>query len=164
MKCIVLSGATVPFTELIEAINPDVISLLNKLGYTDIEVQYGHAKSAFNPHATVTGFSFDLNIRKKIEDADLVITHAGAGSILDSLDRSKNSIACRKILVVVNDKLMDNHQLELARKLDSMDCVYLVDSPKYLLYSLQKTANKTFTPLSPAVSIQDVINSELGIV
>ena len=46
-----------------------------------------------------------------IQAADLVISHAGAGSILDALGCGK------KVLVVVNEELMGNHQTELAEAL-----------------------------------------------
>ena len=45
--------------------------------------------------------------------AALIISHAGSGSIIESLSRQK------PLLVVVNDALMDNHQAELAGQLDA---------------------------------------------
>jgi beta-1,4-N-acetylglucosaminyltransferase len=50
-------------------------------------------------------------LKEYIEKADLVISHAGAGTIIEAL-------RCRKrLIVVVNSRLMDNHQLEIAEKL-----------------------------------------------
>lgn len=43
--------------------------------------------------------------------ADLVISHAGSASIIESLEASK------RVIVVVNESLMDNHQFELAEKM-----------------------------------------------
>lgn len=161
MKCIVLSGATVPFTELVAAITPKLVAELSKLGYTEVEVQYGFAKSAFIPQPNVLGYDFDLDIKSRIQNCQLVITHAGAGSILDSLDRSSNSEAVRKVLVVVNSNLMDNHQLELARKLDALNQVKLVEDPSYLLFAVQRAATESFKPVPPPVSLQKIIDEEL---
>lgn len=44
-------------------------------------------------------------------NADLIVSHAGAGSCLEALENK------RKLLVIINETLMDNHQEELARAL-----------------------------------------------
>jgi beta-1,4-N-acetylglucosaminyltransferase len=45
------------------------------------------------------------------QSADLVIGHAGAGTIMETLKLGK------PLLVVVNDKLMQNHQTDVAQAL-----------------------------------------------
>ncbi|KAI3404637.2 ALG13 [Candida oxycetoniae] len=55
-------------------------------------------------------FPFSPNINDYIDQADVIISHAGTGSIIDSLYRNK------KLIVVVNESLMDNHQEEIARE------------------------------------------------
>ena len=52
------------------------------------------------------------------DSADLVISHAGSASIIESLEAGK------RLIVIVNEALMDNHQIEMAEKL--FDLRYLL--------------------------------------
>ena len=62
-----------------------------------------------------------------------MISHAGAGSILETL---RVVPVAPKLLVVVNELLMDNHQLELAEELAR---------GSYLYYCYPKTVLDTLT-------------------
>ena len=82
------------------------------------------------------------NILPYVQNADLIISHAGAGSILDALECKKN------LIVVANQSLMDNHQLELAEQLYK---------DKYLYYCTCETLLNTiqtmnFSKLRPFVN------------
>lgn len=57
-------------------------------------------------------FDYRDSIAANIREADIVISHAGAGTCLEALRLR------RKLIIVANDELMDNHQLELAEYLD----------------------------------------------
>ena len=59
----------------------------------------------------VVAYRYKRSIRDDMLSADLVISHAGSGSVMESLEAGK------KLIVVVNETLMDNHQLELAEKM-----------------------------------------------
>ena len=62
----------------------------------------------------IYGLEFLRDIQHVISTyADLVISHAGTGSILDSLRLSKPLIVC------VNGNLMDNHQQQIADRFES---------------------------------------------
>ncbi|EIX4875197.1 glycosyltransferase [Vibrio vulnificus] len=54
-------------------------------------------------------FKFDPGFRSKLTDFDLIITHAGAGSIYSLLELG------HKIVVVPNLERVDKHQSEIAR-------------------------------------------------
>ena len=53
-------------------------------------------------------YRFAPSLKADMESADIVISHAGAGSIMEALRARK------PLMVVVNEKLMDNHQWEIA--------------------------------------------------
>eukprot|EP01135_Chromosphaera_perkinsii_P001808 Nk52_evm77s210 gene=Nk52_evmTU77s210 len=69
-------------------------------------------------------YRFKPSLHEDMFSSSLVISHAGAGSCLEVLEIGSQGGASRDpesskgqgtdLLVVVNDKLMDNHQLELA--------------------------------------------------
>lgn len=65
-------------------------------------------------------FKLSTNINKLLAELnpDLVITHAGTGSLLDALN-----IENVKIVTVVNTSLMNNHQLEIAEKFEEYGVV-----------------------------------------
>lgn len=65
----------------------------------------------FKENVEVIAYRYKSSIKEDMQNADLVISHAGSGSVLESLEANK------KLIVVVNDALMDNHQLELAEKM-----------------------------------------------
>lgn len=63
----------------------------------------------FSERLEIIGFEYSTRIQDVIQqNADLVISHAGTGSILDALRLRKPLIIC------VNDTLMDNHQQQIA--------------------------------------------------
>lgn len=92
-----------------------VLTALKKIGCKEITFQVGN--SSVEPgviekeNVKIDIYRFKDSIQDDIRSADLVISHAGAGSCLETLEANK------PLLVVVNEDLMDNHQLELAEQL-----------------------------------------------
>ncbi|KDN35318.1 glycosyltransferase family 1 protein [Tilletiaria anomala UBC 951] len=72
------------------------------------------------PRVEITLFKFAPNLRACMEAADVVISHAGSGTILEVLRLppiSRTRAHERQLIVVPNSSLMDNHQVELAEAL-----------------------------------------------
>ncbi|XP_056147703.1 UDP-N-acetylglucosamine transferase subunit ALG13 homolog [Lampris incognitus] len=141
MKTVFVTVGTTSFDELIEIIiSSEAVQALKARGYERLVLQVGRGcllpTVESCPDLEIEAFRFKDSIAKDISRADLVISHAGAGSCLEVLG------AGRPLLVVVNDKLMDNHQLELARQLQ-------MDSN--LLYCTCSTLTKTLRTMDLSV-------------
>uniref|UniRef100_A0A8C4J7E6 UDP-N-acetylglucosamine transferase subunit ALG13 n=1 Tax=Dromaius novaehollandiae TaxID=8790 RepID=A0A8C4J7E6_DRONO len=98
---------------------PPLISLLPQVlqsrGYRKLVLQIGRGAQEPAPLSTpafvLEAFRFKDSLAEDLRRADLVISHAGAGSCLETLEEGK------PLIVVINEKLMNNHQLELAKQL-----------------------------------------------
>lgn len=106
---------------------PPVAAALSARGFTDLVIQYGRGAPPpppppppsptptadtppppSTPPLQIDAFPFKPSLAADIASAGLVISHAGAGSILEALRAAVPTV------VVVNTALMDNHQAELA--------------------------------------------------
>ncbi|KAI8334363.1 glycosyltransferase family 1 protein [Chlamydoabsidia padenii] len=117
MKLFVTVGST-GFDQLVNAATlPDFISHLSSLGYTSLLIQYGSSKDIFIRNTKdltikgldIQGYDYKDTIEHDIKQADWTISHSGAGTILQALRLGK------KLIVIVNESLLDNHQAELAQ-------------------------------------------------
>ena len=90
-------------------------------------------------------FSFIPNdeMEKLYQQASLIVTHAGAGSILQGVKNHKKIIAVprlKKYQEHVND-----HQIELATKLEQLGCILTYQDGEDFISLYEKA--KTFNPL-----------------
>jgi len=143
MMLVYVTVGTTSFDELIQTVSSDkAIEALADQGYNSMLVQYGRGNEVFYNEKVqsvkIDAYRYKPSIHDDILSADLVISHAGAGSCLEVLGAGK------KLLVVVNEKLMDNHQLELAKQLKDdghliyCTCSTLVDTLKSMDLSALK--------------------------
>ncbi|KIM49481.1 glycosyltransferase family 1 protein [Hebeloma cylindrosporum] len=108
------------FTELF-------LSSLRKKGYSTLVIQCGNSAFEFSGDiqngetqtlsragVEIEFWKFKPSLQEDYEKADLVISHAGSGTILDVLRMPK------PMIVVPNPTLLDNHQEELASTLEEM--------------------------------------------
>ncbi|KAF8936659.1 N-acetylglucosaminyldiphosphodolichol N-acetylglucosaminyltransferase catalytic subunit alg13 [Dissophora ornata] len=115
-RVFVTVGST-QFDKLIAVVSsPALLQLLHSLNYTHLTIQHGQSpittpSSTDSSGMRVDAYKYKPSLREDMEGANLVISHAGSGSILEALRLKK------KLIVVVNEDLMDNHQLELGSAL-----------------------------------------------
>ncbi|XP_078036871.1 alg13 UDP-N-acetylglucosaminyltransferase subunit [Augochlora pura] len=162
-KKVFVTVGTTTFDELIKTVlTAEILEALSLKGYNELILQIG--KSTLEPDCTprnglikIEYFNLNPNILEYVKNTDLIISHAGAGSILDALENKKN------LIVVANNSLMHNHQLELAEQLH-LDKHLYYGSCETLLNVIQ---TMDFTQLRPYVNnkserIAGFINQIMG--
>jgi Uncharacterized conserved protein len=118
-------------------------------------------------------YPFKHSLQEDMKQAHLILSHAGAGSIMEGLAHcslynekllihhedgtlSYSSSSCssstssttllKKLVVVINDHLMDNHQMELAEALSKRGYLIMLTSPNRLLENGVMDDIETFRP------------------
>lgn len=95
--CFITTGATAPFTALIEAVlHPSVLHTLAENGYTHLLVQYGSAKDVYEKAAIAGQAHFDQ-------------TGTTAGLIVDGIDFNKDGLQAQFSLVRQSKGLVISH-------------------------------------------------------
>lgn len=95
-----------------QIINLGFARLIMQVGQSDYDPKkFAQLKSSLSLQIELELYEYKSSIAEDIERADLVVGHAGAGTCLEVLRANK------RLLLVVNDSLMDNHQNELADQL-----------------------------------------------
>eukprot|EP00127_Corallochytrium_limacisporum_P002521 Clim_evm78s128 gene=Clim_evmTU78s128 len=129
---------TTQFTQLIAILQTEEFGKWAESSkYTGITVQLGSDPievSEVEKHLNKFGlevkvFRYKESIQEELKDASLIITHAGAGSLIECVRLQKNTIA------VVNDTLIGNHQTELAEALSEQK-ICLATTPAELVSTL----------------------------
>nr|XP_043621493.1 UDP-N-acetylglucosamine transferase subunit ALG13 homolog isoform X2 [Erigeron canadensis] len=117
-RIVFVTVGTTSFDSLVKTVDTDQVKdALLKKGYTHLVIQMGRGSYVPNKSSGEDGslvvdyFTFCPSIADYLRSASLVISHAGSGSIFETLRLAK------PLIVVVNEDLMDNHQSELAEEL-----------------------------------------------
>ncbi|CAM6127062.1 unnamed protein product [Calypogeia fissa] len=144
-KVFVTVGSTL-FDALVKAVTThECLQVLQRLGFSSLVIQLG--KGTFLPpkgtgeeeNVEVECFTSAPDLVEQIGTAALVISHAGSGSIFETLR------AGRPLVVVVNNLLMDNHQSELAEELSERKFLFCA-TPETLVDTLQSMDLKSLAP------------------
>ena len=174
--CLVTVGTT-EFNDLMVNIDEQCDRFLDvlasKKGINCLTIQKGRGKyiptkiikrnqeiKALNHINVIEYTSSGQEFQNLLKKSSLIISHAGAGSILESLRLKK------QIFVVVNDTLMHNHQMEICRPLAKDKYLYYSPNVKQFIDTL-KSADFSKLKLYPEPdynAFPKLLNKEMGVI
>lgn len=139
-ESIFVTVGTTQFNALIQTISTtELREVFKEIGCKNLTIQTGTGDvpididEIYGSDGSISLKTYELksSIAKDIEEADLVISHAGAGSCIEVLRAEK------PLLTVINDELAGNHQVELAEELCKGGYLFFC-SPKRLAQALRQ--------------------------
>ncbi|KAJ8760390.1 hypothetical protein K2173_015057 [Erythroxylum novogranatense] len=163
-RTVFVTVGTTLFDALVRAVDTwEVKKELFRKGYTHLLIQIGRGSYIPTKSGTEDGsvsveyFTFSSSIADHLRSASLVISHAGSGSIFETLRLGK------PLIVVVNEDLMDNHQSELAEELAERRYLYCA-RPQTLHQTIANLEVESLLPYpaSDATPVAKMINRFLG--
>ena len=112
----------------------EVEALIDKYDIKEeINAQIGNTDFQTDKFKTIT-FTGENEFKQLIQDASVVITHAGSGAIFNSIKAGKKIIAMARLHDF--NEMADNHQTELIKKLS--DGGYIIDGTYSLIEAWPK--------------------------
>jgi len=128
-KTIFVTVGTTRFDSLMEHVTTmEALNWMKKNGYTHLILQHGKG-----PRPVVSSkacpvkldcFDFANSLDMYMDKADLIVSHAGAGTVMEAL-RKHN----KRLVVVINTSLMHNHQMELANAMGKRGHLFVIERP-----------------------------------
>ncbi|KAI9510237.1 glycosyltransferase family 1 protein [Russula earlei] len=168
MRVLVTVGST-KFDALVgAALSQPVLDALIQKGYSDIVVQCGDSHvDEFGPtdvERKVRRHGLDIDVWRfkprldeEYDAADLIIGHAGSGTILDVLRRGK------RLIIVPNPTLLDNHQEDMAHAMGELGHAK-VSRVNELARSVMDLDASSLVPFPPfdASKFRGLMDQEMG--
>ena len=136
MVFVIIGTQKQPFDRLIKMLDESE-ELLNEeiiiqKGYTNIE----------NKRYITYDFLDEVKFEEYIKKADLIITHSGVGSIINSLKYDKKIIAIPRLSKYKEH--MDDHQIEIANKFENLGYIATLKENESLDDCIKNIKNKEF--------------------
>ncbi|GAA5848799.1 hypothetical protein JCM5353_004251 [Sporobolomyces roseus] len=182
-KTLLLTVGSTEFTSLVESFfHPTLINQLSSsLGITSVYAQIGNSRLPKGWElgvSEVEGVKFEVvrftgDLEKRVAGSQVVISHAGAGSILSFLRplSTPSTPSDRRLILVPNDTFMDSHQNDLADEMEKYDCIRVCRDSKALLKTIEalgkeeerdsREGNQQF-PEFDKKKVQRILNETLG--
>jgi beta-1,4-N-acetylglucosaminyltransferase len=144
-RTIFVTVGTTLFEALIAAVTTEeALAWMASHGYTHLVVQYGKGAPPVLPEKLpllVESYAFKSSLAPDMEQADLILSHAGAGTVTEALRLGK------RMVVVINTILMHNHQTELANAMGQRNHLFVVHEPEQLADMEMWNAFQKFVPV-----------------
>ncbi|KAK7054988.1 N-acetylglucosaminyldiphosphodolichol N-acetylglucosaminyltransferase catalytic subunit alg13 [Paramarasmius palmivorus] len=173
MLAFVTVGST-RFDALVNCVlSQPVLSSLRDRGYTQLVVQCGNSdfdwrhlfdkgEDTFRVEGSgvaIECWKYKSSLQSEYERADLVISHAGSGTILDVLRLKK------PLIVVPNSTLLDDHQQELATALQDMGYLKVANTSNLaaIIEQFDPKTLKEFPPFD-GDRFRKILDEEMGFV
>ncbi|GAA5896455.1 hypothetical protein JCM6882_001018 [Rhodosporidiobolus microsporus] len=155
----VLTVGSTRFDPLVHSfLQPSVLASLSALGISTVFAQVGNStlppgwdcgRRTADGAVEVEVVRFASDVEERVGKAEVVVSHAGAGSILSFLrplpstsstnSSSSTSTAPRRQLILVpNSTLMDSHQSDLAEEMQKKGWAIVCERPEDLTAALNK--------------------------
>lgn len=153
MIFITLGNQNFQFSRLLKKIDSLVVS---KSIQEPVIAQTGHTKYIGNAIQTFDFLEQEIFL-DYIDRANLIITHAGTGSIINSLKKGKKLIAAARLSNY--EEHIDDHQIEILEAFTSKNMILGLNNELSDL-ELKIRMSKDFVPM-PFYSNNDVFNKKL---
>ncbi|KAH9966594.1 glycosyltransferase 28 [Russula dissimulans] len=168
MRVLVTVGST-KFDALVGvAFSQPVLDALARRGYTNVVIQCGNSQvkeiGPTDAERTVRRHGRDINVWRfkpsldeEYDAADLVIGHAGSGTVLDVLRRGK------PLIIVPNPTLLDNHQEDMAHAMEVLGHAK-VSTVNALAQTIMDLDTSSLVPFPPfdASKFRRLMDQEMG--
>lgn len=124
----------------------------------DIIVQGGH-NNYQSDKMTLLNFISPKKLQQLYEQAEVVITHAGAGSMIQSLKNQKKTLAVPRLSKY--GEHVNDHQLELSKKLEELGYLLVYNDGDNFKDIFEKIKHFTPKPYELKGQILSLIDNEL---
>lgn len=152
-KNIFVTVGTTRFDKLVSSATSKIaLEWMESQGFSSLTIQYGRGakpeireelrSSSSSSSLKIETYDFRPSLIEDMKKADLVLSHAGAGTVMEVLRMNK-----KKLVVVINTQLMDNHQTELAGAMAARGHLFMVEHPQQLDESKTWESFEDFSPI-----------------
>lgn len=139
-----VGNATQPFLRLLDA-----VCALSPHLPQPVVVQYGAAQDFACPHCQGVGFMDMQTFEQQVAGADLLILHAGAGSVIHAVRAGKVPVVMPRRVEL--GEHVDDHQVEFARELGRAGKIVVCDDLVSLPQAVEEARRRQLSGLADAV-------------